>query len=45
MAVVVEHGNSGGDVVPIVKAVLDEYFNNNGEMESDINQESGALLP
>lgn len=45
VAVVVEHGNSGGDVVPIVKAVLDEYFNNNGEMESDINQESGALLP
>ncbi len=26
IAVVIEHGNSGGDVVLVVKAVLDEYF-------------------
>lgn len=45
VAVVVEHGNSGGDVVPIAKAVFDEYFNNNGNIESDINNQSGVLLP
>lgn len=45
IAVVVEHGNSGGDVVPIVKKTFDEYFNNNGEIESDINNSWGYLLP
>lgn len=45
VAVVVEHGNSGGDVVPIVKAVLDEYFNNNGENAGSINNNWGTLLP
>lgn len=45
VAVVVEHGNSGGDVVPIVKDVLDAYFNNNSNIESDINNNWGQLLP
>ncbi len=45
IAVVVEHGNSGGDVVPIVKMTLDEYFNNNEETISDINNDWGYLLP
>lgn len=45
VAVVVEHGNSGGDVVPVAKAVFDEYFNNNGKVESDINNQTGLLLP
>ncbi len=45
IAVVIEHGNSGGDVVPVVKDVLDAYFNNYEEPQSDINNETGALLP
>ena len=45
IAVVIEHGNSGGDVVPVVKDVLDAYFNNYEEPKSDINNETGALLP
>mgnify|MGYP002543695507 CR=1 FL=1 len=45
IAVVIEHGNSGGDVVPVVKAVLDEYFNNHGETQNDINHQTGTLLP
>ena len=45
VAVVVEHGNSGGDVVPIVKAVFDEYFNNGAEVQSDIKNLTGQLLP
>ncbi len=45
VAVVVEHGNSGGDVVPIVKAVFDKYFNSEAEIKSDINNKTGYLLP
>lgn len=45
IAVVIEHGNSGGDVVPIVKGVFDEFFNNNGQTQNDINNRVGYLLP
>ena len=44
IAVVIEHGNSGSDLVPVVKAVFDAYFLA-GEHESDINNITGELLP
>lgn len=42
---VIEHGNSGGDVVPVVKAVLDEYFSNSESVHNDIDNQTGVLLP
>jgi len=44
VAVVIEHGNSGSDLVPVVKAVFDAYFLA-GEHQSDINKITGVLLP
>lgn len=43
VAVVIEHGNSGSDVAPVVKAVFDQYFLSSNH-QSDINNSVGVLL-
>ena len=38
IAVVVEHGNSGGDVAPVARSVFDYYFNLNGNANQNTAQ-------
>lgn len=46
IAIVVEHGNSGGDVAPISRAVFDYYFNikNNTEEQQPISRQQPMTL-
>ncbi len=45
VAIIVEHGNSGGDVAPISRAVFDYYFNiNNSEEEKTISRKQPMVL-
>ena len=44
VVVVIEHGNSGSDVAPVARDILDYYFLSDTDPAVE-QQESGTLLP